>query len=83
MFVGFIYVERITGKSLANTILKWLETAGLSPSDRRGQEHVRLLTQLRKMHRPDRMHRPLVGYSEAKDVVSIILVEIADKHLKH
>ena len=37
VFVGFIYVERITGESLANAILKWLETAGLSPSDMRGQ----------------------------------------------
>ena len=31
------YVERITGESLANAILMWLETAGLSPSDMRGQ----------------------------------------------
>ena len=37
VFVGFIYVERVTGESLANAILKCLETAGLSPSDMRGQ----------------------------------------------
>ena len=37
MFVGFIYVERIKGESLADAILTWLETAGLSPSDMRGQ----------------------------------------------
>ena len=34
VFVGLIYVERITGESLANAILKWLETAA---SDMRGQ----------------------------------------------
>ena len=33
VFVGFIYVERITG----GAILEWLETTGLSPSDMRGQ----------------------------------------------
>ena len=37
VFVGYKSVERITGKSLADTILKWLDTAGLPLSDMRGQ----------------------------------------------
>ena len=37
VFVGYKSVERITGKSLADTILKWLDTVGLPLSDMRGQ----------------------------------------------
>ena len=37
VFVGFVFVERITGASLADAILTWLAAAGLSPSDMRGQ----------------------------------------------
>ena len=35
--VGDKSVERITGESLADTILKWLDTVGLPLSDMRGQ----------------------------------------------
>ena len=37
MFVGYKSVERITGESLADTIMKWLDTAGLPLSDMRRQ----------------------------------------------
>ncbi len=37
VFVCYRSVERITGKSLADTILSWLYTVGLSPLDMRGQ----------------------------------------------
>ena len=37
VFVGFVEVERITGQVLAQTILQWLSTHGLSPTDIRGQ----------------------------------------------
>ena len=37
VFVDFVEVERITGKVLAQAILQWLSTHGLSPADIRGQ----------------------------------------------
>ncbi len=37
VFVCYRSVERITGKSLADTILSWLDVVGLSPLDTRGQ----------------------------------------------
>ena len=37
MFVDLLEVERITGQVLAQTILQWLPTHGLSPGDIRGQ----------------------------------------------
>ena len=37
VFVGYKSVERITGESLADTILKWLDTVGLPLLDMRGQ----------------------------------------------
>ena len=37
VFVDFVEVERITGQVLAQTILQWLSTHGLSPTDIRGQ----------------------------------------------
>lgn len=37
VFVDFVAVERITGQVLAQTILQWLSTHGLSPVDIRGQ----------------------------------------------
>lgn len=37
VFVDFLEVERITGPVLAQTILQWLSTHGLSPTIMRGQ----------------------------------------------
>ena len=37
VFVCYRSVERITGKSLADTILSWLDRVGLSPTNMRGQ----------------------------------------------
>ena len=37
MFVDFMEVERITGEVLAQAILRWLSTHGLSSTDIRGQ----------------------------------------------
>ena len=37
VFVDFVVVERITGQVLAQAILHWLSTHGLSPADIRGQ----------------------------------------------
>ena len=37
VFVDFVEVERITGPVLAQAILQWLSTHGLSPADIRGQ----------------------------------------------
>lgn len=37
MFVDFVEVDRITGKSLAEAILHWLHAHGLPASDMRGQ----------------------------------------------
>jgi len=37
VFVDFVVVERITGQVLAQAILQWLSTHGLSKADIRGQ----------------------------------------------
>ena len=37
VFIAFVSVERITGKNIAAAILNWIQTAGLSSSDMRGQ----------------------------------------------